>query len=177
MFINIINYDILILVYFFVGGSVMRYFEKISIDEFSKTVDKNLYSNIILPRRLTEKSAGYDFFALDDYKLLPGESLVIPTGVKVYLEDGEFLGLYVRSSMGFKYNIRLCNQVGIIDGDYYNNADNEGHIFVKLQNEGNGSYIINKGDKFCQGIIQKYYVIDNDTTIEKRKSGIGSTGR
>ena len=41
----------------------------------------------------------------------------------------EFLGIYIRSSLGFKYNIRMCNQVGIIDADYYNNKDNEGHIF------------------------------------------------
>ena len=155
----------------------MRYFQKISLNEFGKHFSNDkLYDDIKLPNRSTVKSAGYDFYAIDDYELKPGESIVVPTGVKVCLEENEFLGIYVRSSMGFKYNIRLCNQVGIIDSDYYNNVDNEGHILVKIQNEGDKIYKINKGDKFCQGIIQKYYITSDDLVTKNRTSGIGSTG-
>ena len=70
-----------------------------------------------------------------DITIKRNEIVKIPTGIKISLEDGEFLGIFVRSSMGFKYNVRMCNQVGIIDGDYYNNPDNEGHMWIKLQNQ------------------------------------------
>lgn len=57
----------------------------------------------------------------------------IPTGIKANMENNDVLFLVVRSSMGFKYNVRMCNQVGVIDSDYYNNIDNEGHIWIKLK--------------------------------------------
>lgn len=65
----------------------------------------------------------------------PGERKKVPTGIKSYFDRKEVLLLIVRSSMGFKYNIRLCNQVGVIDSDYYNNKDNEGHIWLMTQND------------------------------------------
>ena len=82
--------------------------------------------------------------------------------------------LVVRSSMGFKYNVRLCNQVGIIDCDYYNNPDNEGHLWVALQNEGTVDYEIKKGTAYCQGIFVKYLTCGEDVNVT-RESGIGST--
>lgn len=69
----------------------------------------------------------------------------IPTGYKATFESDEMLMIVVRSSIGFKYNVRLTNQVGIIESDYYNNRDNEGHMWVCLQNHGDKEYIINKG--------------------------------
>jgi dUTP pyrophosphatase len=78
--------------------------------------------------------------------------------------------------MGFKYNVRLCNQVGIVDSDYYNNIDNEGHIYVALQNEGDKTFSIKKGDKFAQCIFQKYLVVDDEKEIKlTRSGGFGST--
>ena len=116
----------------------MRCFEKISFAQFKKDICDNvdLYNEYELPSRATLKSAGYDFKAIEDITIKKGEILKIPTGVKIRLNDNEFLGLYVRSKMGCKYNIRMCNQVGIVDADYYNNISSEGHIFVFLQNEG-----------------------------------------
>ena len=107
----------------------------------------------------------------------PGDILKIPTGVKVCLNKDEYLGIYVRSSMGFKYNIRMCNQVGIIDSDYYNNPDNEGHIWICLKNEGDKNYVINVGDSFAQGIFTKYLVTDDDNASLVRVGGLGSTNR
>ena len=78
--------------------------------------------------------------------------------------------------MGFKYNIRLCNQVGIIDADYYNNENNEGHIYVALQNEGSKDFIIEKGDAYAQGIILNYLTC-GDINNNKRSGGIGSTNK
>ena len=122
------------------------------------------------------RAAGYDIVALDDYTLIPGGVLKIPTGIKAFMNNDEVLLIVIRSSFGFKYNARLCNQVGVIDSDYYNNIDNEGHIFISLQNEGNKDLVIKKGEHFAQGIFTKFLTADNEkevTTI--RQGGIGST--
>ena len=71
----------------------------------------------------------------------------------------------------------MCNQVGIIDSDYYNNENNEGHIWVCLQNEGKKTYIVKKGESFAQGIFQKYYLAENDNTNKIRNGGLGSTNQ
>lgn len=155
----------------------MRKFEKISFRQFARDVEVGNYDDIIIPNRKSKYSAGYDFISFLDITLKPNEIKKIPTGIKVILDDGEFLGIYVRSSMGFKYNVRMCNQVGIIDKDFYNNIDNEGHIWICLQNEGKKDYIIKKGDSFAQGIIQKYYVTDDDNASDERVGGLGSTNR
>lgn len=155
----------------------MRKFEVISREQFGKDIKEGKYEDVLLPVRKTKYSAGYDFLAITDVVLSPGEIKKIPTGIKVSLNDDEFLGIYVRSSMGVKYNIRMCNQTGIIDKDYYNNQDNEGHIWVCLQNEGNEEYIIKKGNGFAQGIFMKYLLADNDECNDVRVGGIGSTDR
>ena len=79
--------------------------------------------------------------------------------------------------MGFKYNVRMCNQIGIIDSDYYNNETNEGHIWVALQNQGTKDYTIQKGEAYCQGIFINYLITDDDVSTQKRVGGIGSTER
>ena len=153
-----------------------RFFEKISKKEFFKHYDDYMYDDVILPKRSTKSSAGYDFFAIKDFEIKPGEIIKIPSGYKAKLNDGEVLLLFVRSSMGFKHNIRLINQVGIIDADYYNNPDNEGHIFVGLQNEGKETYVIKKGSAYLQGIFVNYLTC-NDIVDKKRLGGIGSTNK
>ena len=158
----------------------MRKFEIISINQFNKDF-KNIdtkYEDIIIPKRSTKFSAGYDFYMPYDLTVKKNEVVLIPTGIKVMLNSDEFLGIYIRSSLGFKYNLRICNQVGIIDSDYYNNSSNEGHIFVKLKNEGDNDIILKKYDRYVQGIIQKYYIVDNEKEVEDiRVGGIGSSGR
>ena len=155
-----------------------RYFEKVSFKQFSKDIcdDKSLYDAYKLPRRSSKNSCGYDFISIHDIVIHPGEIVKIPTGYKVKLLDDEFLMLVVRSSMGFKYNVRMCNQVGIIDSDYYNNEDNEGHIFVALQNEGDKDYVISAGTAYLQGIFLKYFTC-GDFVDTSRVGGIGSTDR
>lgn len=158
----------------------MRKFEIISINQFNKDFKDTdtKYDDIIIPKRSTKFSAGYDFYMPYDLTVKKNEVVLIPTGIKVMLNSDEFLGLYIRSSLGFKYNLRMCNQVGIIDSDYYNNPSNEGHIFVKLKNEGDNDIILKKYDRYVQGIIQKYYIVDNEKEIEDiRVGGIGSSGR
>jgi len=155
-----------------------RYFEKISFEQFKKDIndDINLYNEYSLPVRKTKYSAGYDFIAMEDIEILPGEIKKIATGYKANMLEDEMLMLFVRSSMGFKYNIRLCNQVGIIDKDYYNNPDNEGHMFVKLQNEGEKVFIVKKGEAYVQGIFTKFLTCGEEVE-EERTGGIGSTNK
>ena len=155
----------------------MRKFEKISEKEFLKDVSNGNYEDILLPKRSTKNSAGYDFYSLYDITIKPNEIVKIPTGIKVCMNENEFLGIFIRSSLGFKYNIRMCNQVGIIDADYYNNKDNEGHIFVCLQNHGDKDFVIKKGDRFVQGIFMPFLITDDDNTTSRRIGGIGSTNK
>ena len=156
----------------------MRKFEKISEKEFEKVLkDKCSYEDINLPVRSTKHSAGYDFISPFSFELNPGETIKVPSGVKVCMNEDEFLAILVRSSMGFKYNIRLCNQVGIIDSDYYNNEDNEGHMFIALKNEGEKVYKVEKGDKYAQGIFQKFLLTDDDEATGDRAGGLGSTNK
>ena len=157
----------------------MRKFEIISYEQYDKDLKgKCLYSDITLPSRSTKHSAGYDFKSPIKFTLNPGEIIKVPTGIKAAMNDDEFLAILVRSSMGFKYNVRLCNQVGIIDSDYYNNEGNEGHIFIALQNEGDKVFEANVGDNIAQGIFLKYNTIDNEEEIKSSRSGgMGSTNK
>ena len=156
-----------------------RFFEKVSFDEFKKYYGDNekLYNDYMLPSRKTKHSAGYDFFAIEDFKINPGEIKKIPTGCCAKFGIGEVLMLFVRSSMGFKYNVRMCNQVGIVDSDYYHNPDNEGHMFIALQNEGDKIFEVRAGSAFAQGIFTKFLLTDDDNVSTRRVSGIGSTNK
>lgn len=156
----------------------MRKFEKISFKEFKKTIseDKKLYESFELPKRKTNHSAGYDIISLIDHDLKPGESVLIPTGVKSMFPFDEVLIIVIRSSLGFKYGIKLVNQVGIIDSDYYNNEDNEGHILIMIENTGDKTFNINIGDRIAQALFLKYNIVTDEDDIDtKRKGGIGST--
>ena len=155
----------------------MRNFQKVSIDEFSKYYDKKLYEEYDLPKRMTSHSAGYDFFAIEGFTIKPGEIKKIPTGYKATFGNDEMLLLLVRSSMGFKYNVRMTNQVGVIESDYHNNVDNEGHMLVSLQNEGDKDFVVKKGDAYTQGIFTKFLICDDDNVTSKREGGLGSTNK
>lgn len=151
----------------------MRKFEKISFEQFKKDIsdDKELYDSYHIPSRETKSSAGYDFESVIDFVLRPGEIKTIPLGIRAAMNEGEVLFLIVRSSMGFKYNVRLCNQVGVIDKDYYNSSENEGHMWIKLENRGNKDYVVKKGDRICQGIFMPFLTVDNEEEIKKERTG------
>ena len=146
----------------------MRDFKKISFEQFKKDIadDRNLYNEYKLPQRDSDSTAGYDIYLLEDLVIEPNEIKKIPTGIKSFFGRDEVLFLIVRSSTGFKYNIRLCNQVGVIDADYYNNKNNEGHMWIKIQNEGNERVIIPKGEAIVQGIFLNYLTTRSDRNIE-----------
>ena len=152
-------------------------FEKVSKAEYLKTgLDEKIYEKIKLPKRATKGSAGYDFFAAYNFTIKPGETMTIPTGIRVKIDDGWFLSIYPRSGLGFKYRLRLNNTVGIIDSDYYN-ALNEGHIFIKITNESLDNQVleIKEGEAFAQGIFLSYGITIDDDVVETRIGGMGST--
>lgn len=158
-----------------------------------------------MPRRSTVNSAGYDFFMPYQVTGYQGMVTYIPTGFKWNPSDSRiitsreewvnqqypdrvhpektiglkvpnqvFLALYPRSSYGMKYGFRLLNTTGIIDADYYNNEDNEGHIIVAFTTS--TDIQIKAGDKFCQGIIQPYFISAGEIEVNTiRSGGMGST--
>lgn len=137
-----------------------------------------IYDKIILPKRATAGSAGYDFFAPEKIVLLPKEHALIPTGIRARIDNGWVLKLYPRSGLGFKYRMQIFNTTGIIDADYYG-SDNEGHIFCKIYNGSpeNKTLTINGGDAFCQGIFVEYGITYGDGADAVRNGGFGSTDK
>lgn len=136
-----------------------------------------LDQDIHLPKRKTARSAGYDLEAAAQSVLAPHTVTVVPTGLKAYMPADEYLSVFIRSSLAFKRGLMLANSTGIVDGDYYNNPDNEGHIMVAFYNTKDTAYTIEKGERIAQGIFMKYGRIDDDAADGQRLGGIGSTGK
>lgn len=164
------------------------------------------YPDAILPARKTAKSAGYDFTVAEDIiipsyqklldkfpkhqiglvslegmagmtKNLKIKPTLVPTGIKCELDDDTYLELSVRSSCPLKYWLILANGVGIIDADYYNNPDNEGHIYFQMINLSPFDIQLRKGDVIGQGIIKPYLTTDDDNAFGERLGGFGSTSK
>jgi len=133
-----------------------------------------------LPERSTAHSAGYDLSAITDMILPPGKVTLIPTGVKAFMPKNEFLLLALRSGLAAKYALSLINGIGVIDSDYYNNPDNEGHILIAVFNHSSEPVVLDKGTRIAQGIFLEYRRADGDTEriepYKERKGGFGSTG-
>ena len=160
-------------------------FEKVSYKEFASGFEnsnltsdeiREMYDSLPLPKRATVGSAGYDFFAPFDITLAPGETIKIPTGIRAKMEVEWVLKLYPRSGLGFKYRLQLNNTVGIIDSDYYYSS-NEGHIFAKITNDSNENKTveIKAHTGFMQGIFIEYGITYDDSVVEVRDGGFGST--
>lgn len=162
-------------------------FEKVSFKQFlegwgdtlgiaDEQSIRKIYDAVRLPRRATSGSAGYDFFAPADITLKPGETIKIPTGIRVWMEPEWVLKCYPRSGLGFKYRLQLNNTVGIIDSDYYY-SDNEGHIFSKITNDSNEdkTVVLKAGEGFMQGIFVEYGITLDDDATGTRNGGFGST--
>lgn len=132
--------------------------------------------NAILPTRSTANSAGYDFSALSDTLIPPYQIALIPTGIKAQIDEGCYLQLALRSSTPRKKNLMLANGIGIIDSDYYNNPENEGHIMFQVINFTDKEVVVNAGERIGQGIFLKYFIAEDDNASGERLGGFGSTG-
>lgn len=158
-------------------------FEKVSREEFIKDGKgllkgdpEEIYGDLKLPVRATAGSAGYDFFLPEDIEVKPSETITIPTGIRVRMDEDYVLLLMPRSSLGFRYRMQLNNTVGVIDSDYYH-AENEGHIFARITNDTNTGKTLSlkKGTAFLQGIFVQYGITVDDHVSTQRTGGIGST--
>jgi dUTP pyrophosphatase len=169
----------------------IRGFERVSFQQLKKDFRfeessftpekyKRFCEKLIIPRRGSKLSAGYDICTPNAFELKPGEEVLFPTGLKAYMLPDENLSIHPRSGSGFNFYIRLANTTGIIDSDYYNNPKNEGHMWVKIRNESKDALFSAKpGDAVCQGIFRKYLLADGDSfeTGDDRNGGIGSTNK
>ncbi len=144
--------------------------------DFAPFPDRLPLGEIPLPRRATEGSAGYDFACPVACTVAPGETRIIPSGLRVLMDPGWVLVICPRSSLGRKYGMRLANTLGIIDSDYAL-ADNEGHMLMAVVNGGDRPLTLTPGDRFCQGIFLPFGLAEEEEVTQQRTGGYGSTGR
>ena len=126
-----------------------------------------------LPERAYPSDAGMDIFSREEKVILPGESAVFDTGVHVELPEGTFMKLESKSGLNVKYGI--VSHGGVIDQNY------RGSIAVKLYNHGDKPYMIRRGQKIIQGIIQPFIApeleqVDSLTETDRGNNGFGSSG-
>lgn len=145
--------------------------EYFSIKENRKEIRK-MELDPLKPRRATKFSAGYDFTAPCDVLVKAHDTAYFDTQVSINIEKDKVMLLFVRSSLGIKHRITLANGTGVIDSDYHET------IKCLLVNDSDEDYLIKKGDRYMQGIVVKYYLMDDDEVVnQERKSGLGSTGK
>ena len=172
---------------------MVRGFEKI----------KGCKMDVKMPERATKGSAGYDFYSAED-KIIPSlpkllfksffqafaedepieylksiksiiKPVLIQTKVKAYMQDGEVLMLYNRSSNPIKLGLVLANSVGVCDKDYYGNSDNDGNIMFQFWNILPFDIKIKRYDRLGQGVFQQFLIADDDNADGERNGGFGST--
>ncbi len=141
-------------------------------------VEAYAYLNPQIPKRQTEHAAGYDLAAIEAVTIEPGEIKMIPTGLKVKLPHEEALFIFPRSSLGIKKHLMMSNSVGVVDADYYNNENNEGHIMIPLFNFGNELVTIAVHERIAQGVFMRFLKTSDDTGDgHLRLGGFGSSGK
>lgn len=135
-----------------------------------------------LPIKATVHSAGVDFIASSDITIpafrFKGKATLVPTGVKAFMQNDEYLQIFARSSIPVNLGLIMSNGVGIVDADYYNNEKNEGHIMIEFNNLTNEHITIEKGTRIAQGIFNKVLPVTHGVRVKNatRNGGFGSTG-
>ncbi len=136
---------------------------------------------INLPERKTKYSAGYDVEAAEDVVIKPFSVIkkptLVPTGIKAFMPDDEYLLLCNRSSNPSKRGLVLINGIGVVDKDFYGNPDNDGAFSYNFINIKEEDVIIKKGECIGQALFQKYFLVDDDNASGKRVGGFGSTNK
>lgn len=155
-------------------------FQKDYVDTFGegKTINmddvRKIYDDIKLPCRKTRFSAGHDISIPFNITLPSKEKLMIPTGVRCKMDTDYVMFIVPRSSLGIKKGLRISNTIPVIDSDYYD-ANNEGHIFVSVINDGKEPIKFKAGDNIVQALFVLYGIADDDVVTAERTGGIGST--
>jgi dUTP pyrophosphatase len=144
-----------------------------------RILDPRIGRDYPLPQYATEGSAGVDLRAMVDaaVELKPGDTLLVPSGIAVYLADPHYAAIVLpRSGLGHKHGIVLGNLVGLIDSDY------QGQLFVSVWNRGNTSFTINPGERIAQLVVVpvaqvQFDVVDDFVATQRGEGGFGSSGR
>jgi len=144
-----------------------------------KILDPRMGSEFPLPEYATPGSAGMDLRAMVDCKMTiaPGETLLIPTGLSIHVEDPKLAAVILpRSGLGHKHGIVLGNLVGLIDSDY------QGPLMVSCWNRGDKPFELEVGERLAQlvfvPVVQaSFEIVDEFTTSERGEGGFGSSGR
>ena len=144
-----------------------------------KILDPRIGSEIALPEYATAGSAGMDLRAAleETTTIKPGETLLIPTGLSIYVEDPNMAAVVLpRSGLGHKHGIVLGNLVGLIDSDY------QGQLFVSCWNRGTKSFTIEVGDRIAQLVIVPviqvdFEVFENFESTHRGAGGFGHSGK
>ena len=149
---------------------------KMQLNIHKETEITDVFEQILFPE-MSPKSKNYHTLSEMGAQtaLVNARPTLVPTGIKCKLDPGTYLELSVRSSTPLKYWLVLANGIGIIDADYYNNPDNEGHIFLQLINLSPFDIKIQKGEAIGQAIIHRYEITEDDAAEGDRVGGFGST--
>lgn len=139
---------------------------------------KKIRDTAFLPTRGSKHAAGYDLYAdiSGQWKIMPHETRLIPTGLAVALPEGYFGGIFARSGLASKEGLRPANCTGVIDADY------RGEIMVSLHNDSERIRTIEPFQRIAQLVVLPYLEIqfceDKELTETERGSdGFGSTGK
>ncbi len=141
-----------------------------------KVLDQRIGRDYPLPSYATEGSAGLDLRALLDEPLTikPGETVLIRTGLAIYIGDPNLAGLILpRSGLGHKHGIVLGNLVGLIDADY------QGELMVSCWNRGQDVFVMQPGERLAQYVLvpvvqAEFEVVDEFQASSRGAGGFGS---
>ncbi|VAW55170.1 Deoxyuridine 5'-triphosphate nucleotidohydrolase [hydrothermal vent metagenome] len=138
-----------------------------------KILDPRIGKEIALPEYATDGSAGMDLRAALETttEIKPGETLLIPTGLSIYVEDPNMAAIVLpRSGLGHKHGIVLGNLVGLIDSDY------QGQLFVSCWNRGDKNFSIEVGDRIAQLVIVPVIQVEFEVVADFEKTHRGAGG-
>ena len=138
-----------------------------------KILDSKIGSSIPLPHIATDGSAGMDMRACidEEVKVTPGETVLIPTGIAIYIADNKLAAVLLpRSGLGHKHGLVLGNLTGLIDSDY------QGQIFISCWNRSSTSYSIKPGERIAQMVFVPVEQVEFDIVQEFKQTERGEGG-
>ena len=144
-----------------------------------KVLDARLGQEWAMPAYATTGSAGLDLRAcLDEaIEIAAGETVLVKTGLAIYIEDPNFAGLILpRSGLGHKHGIVLGNLVGLIDSDY------QGELMVSVWNRGQNTFRLEPGERLAQYVLvpvvqAEFEQVEEFVATERGAGGFGHTGQ
>lgn len=144
-----------------------------------KVLDARLGQEWAMPAYATHGSAGLDLRAcLDEaIEIATGETVLVKTGLAIYIEDPNFAGLILpRSGLGHKHGIVLGNLVGLIDSDY------QGELMVSVWNRGQTTFRLEPGERLAQYVLvpvvqAEFEQVNEFVATERGAGGFGHTGQ